>query len=205
MNTLQVDLSSSRSIELLNKGGASELTALFMRSRGHIRRLVESRLDKRLLARVDASDIVQETYLRATAGMETYLKSPKVPPIIWLRLIGKHIVAETHRRHFRDKRSPERENDWYHDGNDLLSQKLVDSMHSVGSWMAKREMAMKVRDAIKNLSEQDREIIEMRHLEELSIKECAEVLELNLETTKKRYYRALTRFREVVADILPQE
>lgn len=205
MKTLEADSNSSQSHALLNGGGTRELTAFFMRSRSHIRKLVESRLDRRLLARVDASDIVQETFLRATAGMETYLKSPKVPPIIWLRLIGKHIVAETHRRHFRDKRSPERENNWYQDGNDLLSQKLVDSMHSVGSWMARREMAMKVRDAIKNLSDQDREIIEMRHLEELSIKDCAEALELNVETTKKRYYRALTRFRELVADILPQE
>lgn len=205
MNTLQADSSSSHLLDLLNKGGARELTALFMRSRSHIRRLVESRLDKRLLARVDASDIVQETFLRATAGMDAYLKSPKVPPIVWLRLIGKHIVAETHRRHFREKRSPERENNWYQDGDDLLSQKLVDSMHSVGSWMARRELASKVRDAIKNLSEQDREIIEMRHLEELSIKESAMILELNIETTKKRYYRALTRFRELVADILPNE
>ncbi len=205
MNKLQADSSSSHLLALLNQGGARELTALFMRSRSHIRRLVESRLDKRLLARVDASDIVQETFLRATAGMEAYLKSPKVPPIVWLRLIGKHIVSETHRRHFRDKRSPERENNWYQDGDDLLSQKLVDSMHSVGSWMARRELASKVRDAIKNLSEQDREIIEMRHLEELSIKESAMVLELNIETTKKRYYRALSRFRELVADILPNE
>jgi RNA polymerase sigma-70 factor, ECF subfamily len=205
MKTMEADSNSSHSIALLNGGGTRELTALFMRSRSHIRKLVETRLDKRLLARVDASDIVQETFLRATAGMEAYLKSPKVPPIIWLRLIGKHIVAETHRRHFRDKRSPERENNWYQDENDLLSQKLVDSMHSVGSWMARRELAMKVRDAIKNLADQDREIIEMRHIEELSIKESAFALELNIETTKKRYYRALTRFRELVADILPKE
>ena len=205
MNTLQKDSRSARLLDLLKQGGGRELTALFMRSRTHIRRLVESRLDKRLLARVDASDIVQETFLRATASMDAYLKSPKVPPIVWLRLIGKHIVAETHRRHFREKRSPERENNWYQDGHDVLSQKLIDSMHSVGTWMARRELALKVQDAIKNLSDQDREIIEMRHLEELSIKESAMVLELNIETTKKRYYRALTRFRELVADILPNE
>jgi RNA polymerase sigma-70 factor, ECF subfamily len=205
MNSLRADSSSSHLLTLLNQGGVRELTALFMRSRSHIRRLVESRLDKRLLARVDASDIVQETFLRATAGMDAYLKSPKVPPIVWLRLIGKHIVAETHRRHFRDKRSPDRENNWFQDGEDLLSQKLVDSMHSIGSWMARREIALKVRDAIKNLSDQDREIIEMRHLEELSIMESAMILELSLEATKKRYYRALTRFRELIADILPNE
>ena len=144
--------------------------------------------------------------LKTCQGMRAYLEFPKVHPIVWLRLIGKHIVSETHRRHFREKRSPVRELQCQTDSNDSgpLCNKLADSMQSVGSCLAKQELVDKVFQAIQQMTENDREILEMRHVEELTIEEAAAALELNVEATKKRYYRALCRFREMTQEFIPE-
>jgi RNA polymerase sigma-70 factor (ECF subfamily) len=205
MATIEHDLDSSQTLQKLQSGGTTELTALFERQRQHLRAMVESRLDKRLHARVDASDIVQEAFLRATQGVRAYLEFPNVHPVVWLRLIGKHIVSETHRRHFREKRSPVRELQYQVDSSDSepLCNKLADSMQSVGTCLAKQELVNRVLQAIQQMTPNDREILEMRHVEEMTMEEAAVALELNIETAKKRYYRALCRFRVIATEILP--
>lgn len=190
-------MDSTATIERLHDGGLDELTKLFMRLRPHIRQMVEVRLDRRLHSRVDASDIVQETFVRASQGLEAYLESPKMDPLTWLRIIGKHLVAEEHRHHFRSKRSPEREETGLDDSSDALVNRIADSVHSLSAAMDQEQLVLRVRAAMSKLSCNDREIIEMRHVDELSIQEAADSLEISFEAAKKRYHRALKRFREL--------
>lgn len=191
------DPNSSQILARLQAGGMQQLTELFMTLRAHLRNMIEVRLDRRLHARVDASDIVQETFVRASRNLETYLAAPGMHPVVWLRLIGKHILAETHRRNFRERRSPAREQNWEHDPDDPLVNRLADSMQSVRSAVEHRELVLSVRDKLKLLSESDREMLEMRHVEGLTLEEAAVSLEIQLEAAKKRYQRALKRFREI--------
>jgi RNA polymerase sigma-70 factor, ECF subfamily len=132
------------------------------------------------------------------------LKSPKMDPLTWFRLIGKHLIAEQHRHHFRSKRSPDREQMVSFDASDLLINRIADSIHSVGAAIDQQQLLRQVQTAMQHLSPNDREIIEMRHVDEMTMQEAAVALELSLETAKKRYQRALKRFRELTAQFEPK-
>lgn len=197
-STIECDGSEHPLVNNLNA-----LTSVFMRVRPHIRKMVENRLDRRLHSRVDASDIVQETFVRASQGLANYARSPKMDPVTWLRLIGKHIVAEIHRHHFRSKRTPERELHFDNDCSELLINRIAESMYSVGAKIDQQELHQRVRAAMQQMSPMDREIIDMRHVDELSMQEAAVALDISLEAAKKRYQRALARFRELTSDFMP--
>lgn len=177
--------------------GPETLARTFIGVRDHLKAMISARLDKRLLTRVDASDIVQEVYIRAMQGLPNFLESPPVHPVVWLRLIGKHLVAETHRRHFRAKRSPDREINNVDNNDDLVVNHIADSLQSVHATIAREELLLKVRNLFTQMSDQDRDVLEMRHTEGLSTSEIATLLGISVEAAKKRYYRALARFRDM--------
>jgi RNA polymerase sigma-70 factor (ECF subfamily) len=186
-------MDSSKIIARLRQGKEAELANLFDELKGNIRGMIQCRLDRRLLARIDASDIFQESYIRASNGLESFLETAKVHPVVWIRQIVKHIVAEMHRRHFRYKRSPEAEIGVGSELPDNLIDQLASSMTSVCTNLARREAVQRVRASMLALAPQDREILEMRHTDGIPMREIASLLELNLETVKKRYQRALHR------------
>ncbi len=193
----QKDAMESTVLSKLTIGGVNELTSLFMHQRAGLRRLISMRLDPRLHARVDASDIVQEAFVRACKALPSYLESPVIHPVVWLRLIGKRLVAEVHRRHFRDKRSPEHELGYDIEGNSHLINQFADSIQSAGSVAEKHELILRLRDLLQSMPVHDREILEMRHVDGISLQEAAQQLSIPYETAKKRYQRALQRFRDV--------
>lgn len=181
----------------LQANGEGELCKLLEVQRTHLRRFVDCRINPKLFSRLDASDIIQEVYVRAYRGLENYLASPVVPPLIWLRRLSKQILCEAHRKQFRTVRSP------YQEQNDIDDQfigQMIDSNDSVRTEVERREVAEKIRGLLTQLSELDREVIEMRHMDGYSIREIADLLEVNQEAIKKRYYRALERFREILSN-----
>lgn len=186
-------LDSSNTIKLLNAGGVEELTKLFMQHRAKLREMIASRIHGRLGPRFDASDIVQEAFMRANRSLSNYLKSPQIHPTIWLRLICKQLLAENIRQHFRQKRSPDYE--VLNVDDDKVIHELADSLQPASELVAKKEQAEQVRNVLAKLNETDRELIEMRHTDGYSFRYIAELLELNMETAKKRYYRAIEKFR----------
>lgn len=177
----------------LQSNRESELDKLLSVQRQHLRRYVDCRINPKLVSRLDASDIMQEVFVRAYRGLGTYLANPAVPPLIWLRQLSKQILCEAHRKHFRTIRSPFQEQSVV---DDQFIGHLIDSTDSVRSAAERREMSEKIRALLTQLNEMDREVLEMRHMEEYSIREIAELLEVGQEAIKKRYYRALERFRQ---------
>ena len=189
--------SPSRMITQLREGGVEEFSRQFMRLRPRIRTLVASRLHGRLLSRLDASDVVQETFIRACKMLNNYLATPSVHPSIWLSTISKQIMAEMVRKQFRRKRSPQLE--CATTPTEKLEEVFFDEQDSVGTNLEREELSSRINFLLTKLPVTDREIIEMRHAEAYSFGEIGDMLEINVHAAKKRYYRALKRLRAAAA------
>src|SRR6516225_2466177 len=94
---------SVRLIERARAGDREALNAIFTRHRDRLRRMVDMRLDWRLQARIDASDVIQDAYLEAAARLEEYLRDPKLPLFLWLRLVVGERLGKLHRKHLGAK------------------------------------------------------------------------------------------------------
>src|SRR5262249_27476319 len=93
---------SSETLDLLQRaraGDAQALNEIFARYRDRLRRMVELRLDRRLLARIDASDVIQDAYVQVAQRLEEYLKAPQLPLFLWLRLMVGERLTTLHRHH----------------------------------------------------------------------------------------------------------
>lgn len=188
---------SSTSLDCLKQEKQLALARMLELQRAHLKRFVDCRMNRVLSGRVDPSDIIQEVFIRAQQNLDNYLTKPAVPPLIWLRQLSHHVLRDTQRKQFRRLRNPCLEE---RGPDDFLLANLIDSSESVGTECQRRELAKNIRSMLSELSPLDREVLEMRHLEGYTIAEIAQQLELNAETVKKRYYRALERFRHILED-----
>ena len=133
-NTNDSDSLELELIEDLRNGGIEELSKQFMSLRPTIRAMIASQFKGKLLSRLDASDIVQETFIRACRMLECYLESPKVNPAIWLRTLSKQIMAEMIRKQLRLKRTPNSEEFIFDNGQ--LSRGPGGYPRFGGNWIA---------------------------------------------------------------------
>ncbi len=194
---------------LLNQarqGEAEAVERLLAVHREPLRRMIGLRLDPALAARIDASDIVQDVLLEAHRRLSDYLRNPVMPFHLWLRHIAKDHVIDAHRRHRQaQRRSLDREQPLVpaaladHSSYELAGQ-LLDQEPTPASAAIRRELQRRLDGAIANLEEDDREVILMRHGEQLSNQEVAASLGLTEAAASMRYLRAVRRLR---AALLP--
>jgi RNA polymerase sigma-70 factor (ECF subfamily) len=201
---------SSATDELLARarnGEAEAVERLLTAQREPLRRMIGARLDPALAARVDASDVVQDVLLEAHRRLNDYLRNPVMPFHLWLRHIAKDHVIDAHRRHRQaQRRSMDREQPIApailadHSSFELAGQ-LLDHEPTPASAAVHHELQARLQDAIAALDEDDREVILMRHGEQLSNQEVAAVLGLSEAAASMRYLRAVRRLR---ATLLPE-
>jgi RNA polymerase sigma-70 factor (ECF subfamily) len=193
-------------LDQVRQGDAAAVERLLSAYREPLRRLIGLRLDPALAARLDASDVVQDVLLEAHRRLSEYLRDPKLPFHLWLRHIAKDHVIDAYRRHRQaQRRSLDREqpivpaalND--HSSFELAGQ-LLDQEPTPASAAVQRELQRRLESAVAALNEQDREVILMRHVEQLSNQEVALALELSEPAAAMRYLRAVRRLR---AALLP--
>src|SRR5215510_6665810 len=189
------------------EGQAGAVDRLLDVHREPLRRLIDLRLDPALAARVDASDIVQDVLLEAHRRLEEYLRNPTMPFRLWLRHIAKDHVIDAHRRHrLAQRRSLDREQPLVpavladHSSLELAAQ-LLDQERTPASAAIHRELQKKLDAAIADLEEDDREVILLRHREQLSNQDTAAALGLSEAAASMRYLRAVRRLR---AELLPE-
>jgi RNA polymerase sigma-70 factor (ECF subfamily) len=185
------------------KGDEAARDALLVRHRRKLKRLFRVWMDPRLAARVDPSDVVQETLLLAARRLDEYLNAPPLPFYAWLRQIGGERLIQLHREHvLARKRSVRREVRAWPALPDQSVHRLIRHLVSADAGppgaLMKKESQHRVRQALDRLSEQDRQILVLRHLEQLSTKEVAEVLQLSESAVKLRHFRAVRRIRELL-------
>jgi RNA polymerase sigma-70 factor (ECF subfamily) len=173
-----------------------------------LRKMIGLRLDPALAARIDASDVVQDVLLEAHRRLTEYLRNPTMPFRLWLRHIAKDHVIDAHRRHRQaQRRSLDREQPIVpavladHSSLELAGQ-LLDQERTPASEAIRRELQRKLDAAIADLDEDDREIILLRHREQLSNQQVAEGLGLSEAAASMRYLRAIRRLK---AALLPDQ
>jgi RNA polymerase sigma-70 factor (ECF subfamily) len=184
-------------IERASQGDASARQELLARHRDRLCRMVAVRLDRRLAARLDPSDVVQEALLDAAQELSDYLEQRPMPFYPWLRRFAWEHLIQLQRRHLRDKRSVAREEQAGFALPDesaiALAKHLVAPGTSPTNRLVREELRGRVRAALAELPESDREILVMRYLEDMPMSEIAAVLDISEGAVKMRRTRAVKR------------
>ena len=190
-------------------GDQQALAELFAQQRQRLWRVAHFRTDAKLSARLDPDDVLQDAFLDASRRLHHYSEQSTFSPFVWLRMIVAQTLADTHRRHLgAQQRDAGRELhfDQGHDGqgtvlsiaNFLLGQFTSPSMAAI-----KSEQSDKIRTAVADMEPLDREVLALRHFEELSNSEVAEVLNITQKTASIRYVRAIARLKQML-DTMPE-
>jgi RNA polymerase sigma-70 factor, ECF subfamily len=195
-------------IELLRAAECGDDDAcqqLLARHRGRLRQMVAVHLDHRLAARVDASDVVQEALAEAAARLAVYLRERPLPFYPWLRQFAWQRLVQLHRHHIGARRRSARREvpldiALTNTSADALANHLIASGTSPSRRMIRDELRRRVQDALRRLAPRDRELLVMRHLEEMSAVEIAAILGISAGAVRVRHLRALTRLRTVLSE-----
>jgi RNA polymerase sigma-70 factor (ECF subfamily) len=188
----------------VRQGDAGAVDRLLTAHRDPLRRMIGLRLDPALAARLDASDVVQDVLLEAHRRLSDYLRNPTMPFYLWLRHIARDHLIDAHRRHRRaQRRSLDREQPLVPARLDdqssfELAGQLLDQEATPASAAIRHELQKRLDRAIGELDEADREIILMRHGEQLSNQEVAAALGLTEAAASMRYLRAVRRLRSAL-------
>jgi RNA polymerase sigma-70 factor (ECF subfamily) len=209
MGTL-MDNNSTDTVDLIERARAGDQAALneiFARHRVRLRRMVEMRLDWRLQARLDASDVIQEAYLEIAGRLEEYLQNPALPLFLWMRLVVGERLLKVHRHHLGTQmRDASREVSLYREAlpaasSAALAAQLLGKHTSPTQAVLRAERMLRLQEAINTLDPIDREVLSLRHFEELTRQEAAQVLGIAEGAAAKRYIRALKRLKNVLGDM----
>ncbi len=190
----------------LGNGDEQAMTELFARHRERLRRMIRLRLDRRLQARVDLSDVLQETYLEVAPRAREYLARPSMPPFLWLRFLTGQTLLALHRHHLKvHMRDAGREVSLWRAANQVnsasLAEMLLGRLTSPSRAARRAEMQLKLHQILDAMEPLDREVLALRHFEELSNGEVAYVLGVSQTAASNRYIRALERLKEMLKPI----
>jgi RNA polymerase sigma-70 factor (ECF subfamily) len=194
-------LDDERLIDRAAEGDPTALAELFGRYRKRLRQMVRLRLDRRLQGRVDASDVLQEAYLDVAQQLPHYLAKREMSFFLWLRLVAGQRLMRIHREHLgAAMRDAAREVSLYKGAlppasSASLAAQLLGHYTPASEAFSRAEVQIQIQTALNAMDAMDREIIALRHFEELTNAEAAEVLGLEKSTASKRYIRALKRLQ----------
>src|SRR5262245_27855480 len=200
----------SDSPELLQRAAAGDQQALqdlFARHRDRLKRMVRLRLSRRLQGRVDDSDVLQESFLEISQKLSEYVRQPNLPFFLWLRHMTGLKLAEVHRRHLGTQmRDADREVSLHRGGlpeadSVSLAAQLLGKLTTPSQAAIKAETRIFVQEALNRMDPIDREVLALKHFEQLSTSEIARVLGMSKAGAGSRYLRALKRLKEVLSQI----
>ena len=180
--------------------------SLMLAEEERLRRMALFRMDRRLQGRLDASDVVQEAYIEATARRAEFFGQSETPLFLWLRGIVANKLRELHRHHLGTQmRDAGREIAGRESGSDATSEALVARLacdsSGPGTAVARIEVKVRLHEALDTMDELDREVLALRHFEQLSNAEAAQVLQIQERAAAQRYVRALKRLKDLLANM----
>jgi RNA polymerase sigma-70 factor (ECF subfamily) len=189
------------------QGDSGSWEALVAESRQRLHRMVAFRLDHRLQGRIDPSDVLQDAYLEAWQDLDAYLRLPAMPFFLWLRGIAGNKLRELHRHHLGTQmRDPRREVSICDAAlpettTTALAAGLLDDLTRASEEAIRLELKLRLQDALNAMDPLDREVLALRHFEQLSPAETAQVLGIKEKAAGMRYMRALRRLKEILSSL----
>jgi RNA polymerase sigma-70 factor (ECF subfamily) len=189
------------------RGDEQAFGELFARYRDRLKRMVHLRLSRRLQGRVDDDDVLQEAYLEVAKQLPKYAQEPALPFYLWLRHLTGLKLAEIHRRHLGTQlRDADREVTLHRGGlpeadSASLAAQLLGKLTTPSQAAIKAETRLYVQEALNSMDPIDREVLALKHFEQLSTSEIAAVLGLSKAGAGSRYLRAIKRLREILTRI----
>ena len=180
---------------------------LFARHQGRLKAMVRLRMDRRLSGRIDASDVLQEAYVDFAQRFDEYAADPKVPFFLWLRGLTGQRLIDLHRQHLgAQRRDAGQEISLYRGAlpqasSVCLANQLLGLLTSPTQAIVRAETQIRLQEVLNTLDPLDREVLALRHFEELTNGEAAEVLHLDKSAASKRYIRALRRLKEILTGL----
>jgi RNA polymerase sigma-70 factor (ECF subfamily) len=201
---------SADTINVLRRAGNGDqqaVAALFARHRDRLEQMVRLRMDRRLQGRIDASDVLQETYLEAARRVGEFAREQGTSVYLWLRVLTGQKLVDLTRRHLGAKmRSAGQEISLYRGSlpqasSISLAEHLLGRLTSPSLAVIRAETQLRVQEALNTMDPVDREVLALRHFELLTNGEVAQVLGLSKAAASNRYVRALKRMKEVLSAV----
>ena len=186
-------------------GDSSALAMMFDLHRGRLEKMVRLRLDSRLQGRIDPADVLQDAFVDAARRLPEFA-SNTMPFFLWLRFLTSQRLQLLHRQHFGPTRNAEREVSLYSGAvpqadSVSLAQQLLGRLTTPSEGAIRLEMQLRVQDALNAMDPIDREVLALRHFEELTNKETAAVLGVQQAAASNRYVRALGRLKAIMSTV----
>ena len=203
----ETDENADELLVKLQSGDTAALGELFSLNRERLWRMVNFRLDQRLRGRVDADDVLQDAYLDAAQRIDHYLNHASMSFFVWLRQIVLQTMIDLHRQHLgAQMRNAAREVSLhgaaYPQATSIsLAAHLLGNLTSPSGAAMREEVSIQLEKALDSMSEIDREILALRHFEELTNSEVAEVLNIQQKAASIRYVRAIARLKDILEQV----
>jgi RNA polymerase sigma-70 factor (ECF subfamily) len=188
-------------------GEAGSWAGLMKRYRSRLRRMVSFRLDSRLQGRVDPSDVVQDVFIEAWQHLGSYVSEPNTPFFLWLRAVAGHTLGDLHRHHLGARmRDARREVSLYQGPlpgatSAALAAQLLGHFTRPSEAAVRAERKVQLQTALNAMDPIDREVLALRHFEQLTVSEAAAVLGIREKAAGMRYVRALRRLKEILISL----
>lgn len=199
--------------DLINRAAQGDRAAvelLINSHRARLRRMVSVRMDPRLAARIDPSDVIQDAMIEAAQRLEDYLENRPLPFYPWLRKIAWECLVDLYHRHVTTKKRTVKLEQRFM--MQLSGQSTADlggiiacNDKNPSQQLIHKEMQYRINAALGQLNDKDREVLVMRHLEQLSVSEVAVVLDISEGAVKMRRLRAIQRLRDLLQGYLGPE
>lgn len=191
----------------LGPKGSELLAQCFEDYRPRLEKIVAFRLDPSFRSRLEPADVVQESYFEIARRIHEYAATQGLPLFIWIRQRVLQTMIDLQRSHSREKRSVHRESrlpePQFNQSTSLsIARILMDDLPSPSQAAMLVEEQQRLHSALESMHEIDREVLAMRHFEQLTNSEVAEVLGLSPTAASNRYIRAAARLSEILK-ILP--
>lgn len=194
-------------LERARRGDRPAVGALLEGQRARLMRMLTLRIDGRLRGRVEPADVIQDAFLEASVRLDDYLRQPTMPFYLWVRFLTIQRLHGIYREHLGAQKRDARREVSFDEGfypeasSEVLAARLLGKLSTPSQTVVRAELRARLHETLESMDPGDREVIALRHFEQLGNTDVAQLLGIDESAASKRYMRAMRRLRGLLAKI----